>query len=64
MNGRNLQVSVAPDWRVLAFAAAAAVLSCCVSGLAPAFQAIRVNVNPALKEARVRGRARSARRSS
>jgi predicted permease len=54
-NGSNVVLSVAPDWRVFAFTAAVSLVACFVSGLAPALQAIRVNVNPALKEVRARG---------
>jgi len=38
------------DWQVIAFAMALAVLTGVVCGLAPAFAAIRTNVNDALKE--------------
>jgi len=38
------------DWRVVAFAMCVAVLTGIVCGLAPAFAAIRTNVNDALKE--------------
>jgi putative ABC transport system permease protein len=56
VNGRSFTVSTAPDWRVLAFTAVVALLVCVVAGLAPALHAVRFNVNPALKEARVQGR--------
>ena len=55
VNGRNVTVSAAPDWRVFAFTAVAALVSCVVAGLAPALHAVRFNVNPGLKEAKVRG---------
>jgi predicted permease len=51
-NGGTLALDVAPDGRVLAFTAAMSLVACFVSGLAPALQAVRVNVNPALKEVR------------
>jgi len=51
-------LSVAPDWRVLAFTCAVSLLACCVAGLSPALQAVRVNVNPALKEVRAQGHRR------
>ena len=50
VNGRELVLSVAPDWRVLAFTAAVSLIACLAAGLAPALQAVRVNVNPALKQ--------------
>jgi putative ABC transport system permease protein len=55
VNGRSVTVSTVPDWRVFAFTALIALLACIVAGLAPALHAVRFNVNPALKEARVRG---------
>jgi predicted permease len=55
-NGGTLVLDVAPDGRVLAFTAAMSLVACLVSGLAPALQAVRVNVNPALKEARSEAR--------
>jgi predicted permease len=58
VNGREVVLSVAPDWRVLAFTGAVSLLACCLAGLAPALQAVRVNVNPALKEVRPHGHRR------
>ena len=55
VNGRSVSVSAAPDWRVFAFTALIALVASIVAGLAPALHAVRFNVNPALKEARVRG---------
>jgi predicted permease len=40
---------------VFIFTAVIALLACVVAGLAPALHAVRFNVNPALKEARVQG---------
>ncbi|MCI0660789.1 MAG: ABC transporter permease [Acidobacteria bacterium] len=55
------------DWRVLAFALAVSILTGVVSGLAPALQTLRVDVNRSLKEGETksgldlaRGRLRSA----
>ncbi|HXW03910.1 MAG TPA: ABC transporter permease [Vicinamibacterales bacterium] len=58
VNGRNLELSVAPDWRVFAFTAVAAVVACCLAGLVPAMGAVRLNVNPALKTMGTHGRCR------
>ena len=41
---------ISPDWRVLAFTLAISLLTGIVFGLAPAFQALRVDVNRVLKE--------------
>lgn len=51
-NGGTLLLSVAPDWRVLAFTGAVSILACVLAGLAPGLHAMRANVNPALKEGR------------
>ena len=61
VNGRDLQLSVSPDRRVLAFTAMVAILACCIAGLAPALHAVRVNVNPTLKEVRAHGHRRFGR---
>jgi predicted permease len=55
VNGRSFAVSAAPDWRVFAFTAGIALAACVVAGLAPALHAVRFNVNPALKQARIQG---------
>lgn len=55
VNGRSFTVSVAPDWRVFAFTGVVSLVACAVAGLAPALHAVRVNLNPTLKEARVQG---------
>ena len=57
----NFTVNVGLDWRVLSFLLAAAFVTGILFGLAPALQATRVDVTPALKETRssgVRGRTR------
>ena len=54
-NGNSIVLAVAPDWRVVAFTAGVSVVACVVAGLAPALQAVRVNVNPSLKEVRAPG---------
>jgi putative ABC transport system permease protein len=58
INGRPIYLSVAPDWRVVAFTAAVSLAACVVAGLVPALQAFRVTVNPALKEVRIRSHGR------
>jgi putative ABC transport system permease protein len=58
VNGRELVLSVAPDGRVLAFTASVSLIACLVAGLAPALQAVRVSVNPALKQASAHERRR------
>jgi putative ABC transport system permease protein len=58
INGRPIDLSVAPDWRVIAFTAAVSLVACVVAGLVPALQAFRVTINPALKEVRVRSHGR------
>jgi macrolide transport system ATP-binding/permease protein len=48
----NFTVNVGLDWRVLSFTLLIAVVSGVFFGLAPALQATRVNIAPALKETR------------
>jgi putative ABC transport system permease protein len=55
VNGQSIELSAAPDWRVFSFTAVVALFACVVAGLVPALHAVRFNVNPALKEARVQG---------
>src|SRR4029077_4961240 len=55
LNGRDVAISVAPDWRVLAFTGAIASAACILASLAPAVHAARVAVSPSLKEVRARG---------
>jgi putative ABC transport system permease protein len=52
-------ISVAPDWRVVAFTAIVAVAACLLAGLIPALHAVRANVVPALKTVRARGSGRA-----
>jgi len=52
VNGRTVDLSVAPDWRVVAFTAAISLAACVAAGLVPALQAFRTRLNPALKEVR------------
>jgi putative ABC transport system permease protein len=58
LGGREVTLSVAPDLRVLAFTSVVSLLACCVAGLLPALHAVRVNMNPALKEVRAHGHGR------
>jgi predicted permease len=57
-NGGTLLLSTTPDWRVLAFTAAISLASCVLAGLMPGLHALRVNVNPGLKQARAGNRQR------
>ncbi len=52
---RGIVLSLRPDWRVLVFTGGIALIACVVAGLAPALRAVRVHVNPGLKQVRVRG---------
>jgi putative ABC transport system permease protein len=55
LNGRDVGISVGPDWRVLAFTAGIAGAACVLAGFAPALHAARADVSPSLKEVRARG---------
>lgn len=55
ITGREFELSVTPDWRVFVFTAAVSVGACVIAGLAPALRAVRVTLNPALKEVRAQG---------
>jgi predicted permease len=48
-------VDIQMDWRVLAFAALAAVVTSLIFGMAPALQSVRINVHDALKQGATRG---------
>ena len=58
VSGRDVVLTVAPDWRVLTFTALVSVATCLAAGLAPALRAVHVSVNPGLKEVRAQGRGR------
>jgi predicted permease len=53
--GADVVLSIAPDWRVVAFTCAVSVLACLAAGLTPALQAMRVDMNPLLSTLGVRG---------
>jgi len=55
--GPRIALEITPDLRVLGFTAAASAITCLLFGLIPAWQASKVQVNPALKEGRQAGRA-------
>ena len=54
LNGREVAISVAPDWRVAAFAAVVAIAACLLAGVMPALHAVRGGLSPMLKQARAR----------
>ncbi|HWK09120.1 MAG TPA: ABC transporter permease [Vicinamibacterales bacterium] len=61
LNGRELDLSAAPDWRVVGFTAAIAIAASLLAGLGPAVHAGGARVSPALKEVRARGESRAGR---
>jgi predicted permease len=61
VSGQDVVLSVAPDWRAVAFTGLLSVATCIAAGLAPALRAVRVSVNPGLKEERAKGRGRLGR---
>ena len=58
LNGSPVDLSVAPDRRVIVFTAVVSLTACIAAGLVPALQAFRVTINPALKEVRAHGHGR------
>jgi predicted permease len=46
LNGREVAISVVPDWRVLSFTGAIAAAACVLASLAPALHAARAAVSP------------------
>jgi len=60
-NGDQLDLSVSPDWRILAFTGAISLIACILAGLAPGLNAGKGNVNPALKQVRSGGHRRLGR---
>jgi len=58
VGARDVAISVAPDWRVVAFTATIATVACLIAGLLPAFYAVRSSVAPALKTVRARSAGR------
>jgi predicted permease len=61
VNGRDVAISVAPDWRVATFAAAVACVACLLAGVMPALHAVRGGSSPVLKQVRARGSGRLGR---
>jgi putative ABC transport system permease protein len=57
-DGGTWQLSIGPDWRVLAFTGAISLLACSLAGLAPGWHALRCNLNPGLREVRAVGHKR------
>src|SRR4029450_4519217 len=58
IGGRDVVLSVAPGWGGVAFTGGGALLAGWAAGLAPAVQAVRVTLNPSLKEMRAQGHGR------
>jgi predicted permease len=58
-SGRDVELSVAPDWRVAIFTAAVAAAATLLAGLLPAIHAIRRGLAPALKQVRAQGHTRT-----
>jgi predicted permease len=55
--GRNLELSIAPDWRVAAFCVAVTLLASVLAGLVPSLHALRSAPLPMLKQVPARGQA-------
>jgi predicted permease len=49
-NNNAIRLSADPDWRVLGFTLAAAILTGILFGLAPAIRSMRIDLTPALKD--------------
>ena len=49
-NNNAVRLSAGPDWRVLGFTLAAAILTGILFGLAPAIRSMRIDLTPALKD--------------
>lgn len=48
--GNQLEINLSPDWHLMTFTVAIAILTTLLFGLAPAFRATRVGLNQVLKE--------------
>jgi predicted permease len=55
---RDIALTIAPDTRVIVFAAAVSLATCLVCGFLPALQASRTAISPAIKEVRATRRGR------
>ncbi|MGA2740288.1 MAG: ABC transporter permease [Bryobacteraceae bacterium] len=58
---KNIRISADPDWRVLGFTLAAAILTGLLFGLAPAMRSLRIDLTPALKNGAAATNARQGR---
>jgi predicted permease len=60
-NNNAIRLSADPDWRVLGFTLAAAILTGILFGLAPAMRSLRIDLTPALKDGAAATNARQGR---